>query len=161
MKAAGVLCLLLCVVLCSQVHAGLGKPLPTDSLSAGERRMLADKAARSLVPKALGERIGEEKALAAIERLSDRDLELLARNSTGVVGGGVTFAELIVQLVLIAMVAGVLILLLIVLGVVALFAGGAAASSSRGAPMGKAQYDRQRRETEEMKEIGKPAGQGK
>ena len=83
--------------------------------------------------------------------MSDNKLEVLSENMGELSGGSTALAEALVSVVIAAFVAGVIIMLLIVLGVIALFGSG-----SRGRPMGSAQYERQRRETDDMKEVGKP-----
>jgi hypothetical protein len=156
-----VVTILVCVLFCCNAFAGLGEPISCDSLSSREREALLSELSKSEVIEAVSDVLGEESVRATFERLPDGDLNALAQNLDTVVSGGMTMGEVIAQLVIFCAILGVLIILLIVLGVTALFAGGVAASSGkRGAPMGKAQYDEQRRKVEDTKEIAKPAEQG-
>ena len=159
MKTAARVSVLLCVIFCAEALAGIGEPLAGNSLNPAERGALLREVSKHPLVEAAGRKIGEEEVALVIERLPDRELKLLAQNSSKTMSGGTTFAELIVQLVILAAVLGFLLLLLLALGVVALFAGGAAASGSGGAPVGKAQYDAQRKKVEETKKIAKPDGQ--
>jgi len=142
---------------CSDVSAGLGEPLPSDSLNSAQRKALTGRITGNSFVRSVSDAIGEEEVQTIIEKLPDGDLETIAQNLDRVVSGGsTTLAELLVQLVLISAVVGLLILLLIILGIAALFAGGAAASSSRSAPVGKAQYEEQRRKNEDTREHAEP-----
>lgn len=162
MRLAGIVTLVLCVFFCSEVYSGLGEPLSSDSLDPDQRKALVEEITENVRARVAKDAAGEERACAIVERLPDSELRLLARNIHALSsGGGVTLAEFFVQLVLVAALLGLVIILLLVFGVVALFAGASAASSSKGAPMGKHQYEEQRRKTEDTKEIGRPVEQEK
>ena len=156
MKTAALLAVLLCLFFCTEVWAGIGKPVPVDSLGTKERSELINKISDCRIIRTAAGNAGEGDVQAFLERLPDRDLKLLAQHADGTLSGGATgLEEALVALAVTAMIVGAVLVLLLVLGVVAIFGSG------RTAPMGSAQYNEQRRRTQEMQEVGQPAEQGK
>ena len=160
MRIISILIILSFFFISLEAYAGLGNPLKDDSLTEKERETLLRKLENTAIMKEAARNAGEDKVHAVLERIPDSDLKILSEN-LGKAGSSpvlaATLGEAIGQLLFYIFLIGILIMVLFVLGVVALFAGGAAVASTPGsAPVGKAQYDEQRRKVEDTKRLKEP-----
>jgi len=162
-KPASLAVLFFCLILHTEAWAGLGHPLSDDSLRSGEPNVLLKRIEDADVIRIAAETAGKERIHAVLERLPDGELVLLAENLDKTVSGGfaMTIGEAIGQMLLLTFALGLLIILLFAFGLVALFAGGVAASTSGGAPMGSAQYEEQRKKLEDTKKLKQSDNQQK
>lgn len=160
MRIISIIVILSFLLVTVEAYAGLGNPLKDDALTGDERGALLKKLENTCIFKEAARNAGEDKVHAVLERIPDGDLKILSENM-GKAGANpvlaATLGEAIGQMLFYIFLIGILIMLLFVLGLVALFAGGAAVASTPGsAPVGKAQYDDQRRKVEDTKRLKEP-----
>jgi hypothetical protein len=159
MRPAAITALVIGLLFEATLFAGVGKPIDDNALAPGERQEILKQLENTEIIKQAISNAGEDKIHAILERIPDSDLQLISGKVDEMVSGGLamTLGEAIAQLILYVFLVGILVLLLVILGIAALFAGGAAASSTtRGAPMGSAQYEEQRRKVEDTKRLKEP-----
>lgn len=113
---------LLCIFCCCDAFAGLGEPIPADSMSREQRKAAAEQILSRAGVKEMASEVGQKRLRVVLERMPDRELRLLTENADKALSGGTAGADALVQLFILALILGGTFFLLVVVGIVALFA---------------------------------------